>query len=184
MLTPFDILVVCIGNICRSPLVAQVLAARLDEAGVGSAYAVTSAGTHGLQGRAMEERAAAQLLARGVDPSDFRARRLVPAHVEAAGLVLTATESVRRDVVGEHPGALRRTFTVREFAALVPGLDAASPAELVAAAARSRGSLTGVDLDIPDPMGRSVEDHARAASYAEEAVTALVPALARVVSPS
>ena len=82
--------------------------------------------------------------------------------VAAADLVLTATVEVRRQVLEDSPGALRRTFTLREFAALIAddtGVGDAVRARGLggAVAARTRG---GLDLDIADPMGMGPEVHA------------------------
>ncbi len=179
MLTPepFRILVVCIGNVCRSPFAERLLTQRFAEAGAGAAYEVSSAGTYGMVGRGMEPDAADQLRAYGGDPDGFVARRVDEALVTAADLVLTATVDVRRQLLEEAPGALRRTFTLRELAALVDGVEASSAAELVADAARRRTSVSGLELDVPDPMGRGTQAHEHAAEVAAAAVEIVVSAL-------
>lgn len=175
------ILVVCIGNVCRSPLVERLLRQRLDDAGLGSSYEVSSAGTYGLTGRPMEPDAAEQLQALGVDPEGHVARRLIPQMVNDADLVLVATTDLRGLALREAPAAMRRTFTVLEFAALVRDLPpAGSFADLVADAVRRRGTLAGAELNIPDPMGRPIEVHAEAARLAAEAVDGIVAALAHL----
>ena len=61
------ILIVCTGNICRSPFIERLLQCHLDERRPGSerGIRVRSAGTGALTGSAMDERAAAQLVAYG-----------------------------------------------------------------------------------------------------------------------
>ena len=74
--TPYRVAVVCLGNICRSPMAAVVLDELVDRAGLASAVEVTSSGTGGWHvGQAMDTRAAATLLAEGYDPSAHRARQ-------------------------------------------------------------------------------------------------------------
>ena len=107
------ILVVCEGNVCRSPLAERLLARRLPEA------AVSSAGTRAPVGAAMHPLTAAQLTRLGGDATGFAARALTQEDVVAADLVLTATKAVRAAVVEVEPRALRRTFTLLEFAALL-----------------------------------------------------------------
>jgi protein-tyrosine phosphatase len=175
---PFRILTVCIGNVCRSPLAERLLVKELAEA--GEAFEVSSAGIGAMVGHAMEPHAVEQLEALGGDPSGFVARQLEPGLVDAADLVLTATVGIRQRVLQEAPGGLRRTFTLREFAALVEGVEASSLEELVADAARRRGSVGHGDLDVPDPMGRSAEVHVEAASLAAEAVAVAAGALVSI----
>jgi len=60
------ILVVCMGNICRSPLAASVLQAQLDQRGLTERIAVDSAGTYaGHQGEKADPRAVAVASAKG-----------------------------------------------------------------------------------------------------------------------
>ena len=46
--TPYRIGLVCLGNICRSPMAATVLNELVDRAGLASAVEVTSSGTGGM----------------------------------------------------------------------------------------------------------------------------------------
>jgi protein-tyrosine phosphatase len=60
------IVFVCSGNICRSPMAELVFRARLDDAGLGDAVRVTSAGTGPWHaGEPADERARATLKAHG-----------------------------------------------------------------------------------------------------------------------
>ena len=114
---PLGILAVCIGNVCRSPLVERLLARDLADAPLK--FEVSSAGIHALAGEPMEPHAADQLRALGGDPEGFVARQLEAWMVKDAALVLVATEHVRQRVLEEAPTGLRRTFTVRELAYLL-----------------------------------------------------------------
>ena len=101
MSEPFEILVVCLGNVCRSPLAEQVLRMRFAELlGDGSpAVRVSSAGARALVGRPMDEHAAAELRRLGGDPEGFAATQLTAAAAGAADLVLTATRELRSRVL-------------------------------------------------------------------------------------
>jgi low molecular weight protein-tyrosine phosphatase len=67
--------IVCTGNICRSPMAAVVLRAKLAAAGVEDVE-VTSSGTGTWHaGDPMDDRAAAALARRGYDGSDHLARQ-------------------------------------------------------------------------------------------------------------
>ncbi|WP_292834511.1 low molecular weight phosphatase family protein [Microbacterium sp.] len=120
----FQILTVCTGNICRSPLAAMILRTRLSDLDP----AVTSAGTRGLAGAPMTpeaQRLAAELGVAGVagaDAAAHRSRYLTEEHLSVPDLILTMTRDHRRHVVELAPARMRSTFTVREFARLAGDL--------------------------------------------------------------
>ncbi|MDQ3663926.1 MAG: low molecular weight phosphatase family protein [Actinomycetota bacterium] len=170
---PLRILVVCTGNVCRSPLAERLLQARL-----GDRVTVRSAGVRGLDAAEMDQLAAAELARRGGDPAGFRSRRLERADVREADLVLTMTTEQRSELLAEEPEALSRTFTLRELenlldsASVVP-LDSAAIADL----ARQRSAATVERYDIADPIGQSAAVHHAVADEIDEAVAAIVKRL-------
>lgn len=115
---PYTILCVCTGNICRSPAAERLLAARL-----GPEVRVVSAGTIGLVGRGMEPEMAAHLGALGVPEVGFTARRLTAIDVREADLVLGLSREHRGAAVELVPAAVRRAFTLLEFARLVAEIE-------------------------------------------------------------
>jgi protein-tyrosine phosphatase len=181
----FSVLVVCLGNVCRSPLAERVLRLRLAELpdGPAGAVGVSSAGIRALVGAPMDETAAAELRRLGGDPAGSVSRQLQRAMVEEADLVLTATRQLRSRLLEDEPRALKRTFTIREFAALAApevlgGLRPATLTELVSRAATSRSAVAVDGYDVPDPIGRSPEFHREVADLIDEACTGIAAALA------
>jgi protein-tyrosine phosphatase len=86
---PYRIAVVCLGNICRSPIAHVVLADHLDRAGFSDQVTVDSAGTGGWHvGGPMDSRAAATLTAQGYDASRHRAAQFTSARADDHDLVL------------------------------------------------------------------------------------------------
>jgi len=180
---PFTVLVVCIGNVCRSPLAERLLRERLREqlGELSEGVAVASAGTRAMAGRPMDAMAAQELSRLGLTNEDFRARQLTERTANDAGLVLTATKELRSRVLEDAPGALRRAFTITEFAALVDGVSADSPRELVADAAQRRSLAQVEDYDVPDPIGAGPEVHRQAADLIDASVTPIAAAIATAV---
>lgn len=73
----FSVLMVCMGNICRSPTAEAALRQRLQQAGLERRVRVDSAGTHGYHlGSPPDERAQRYGKARGLDLSSLKARRV------------------------------------------------------------------------------------------------------------
>ena len=85
-----DLLVVCHGNICRSPFAAALLEARLRSTGI----TVHSAGFLG-QGRPAPPHAVTAARARGVDLEAHRSRLVVPSLLRAADLIIVMEEAHR-----------------------------------------------------------------------------------------
>jgi len=119
----FGVLVVCTGNICRSPAGERLLRHTLSATRVD----VTSAGTHAVVGHPVEPSMARLLSADGIDASGFAARGLTERLVRDADLVLTMETGHRSAVVQTHPQALGRAFTLREFAYLLEACRDADP---------------------------------------------------------
>ena len=177
----FHVLVVCLGNVCRSPLAERLLRARLDHLLPGRAarVSVSSAGVRAWVGRPMDAHAAAELVRLGGDPDGFGSTQLTAPMLESAELVLTATRELRSRVLEDSPRALSRTFTIREFAALVTGDEPTSdPIGLVAQAAGRRSDARGGDYEVRDPMGQSLRVHREVADVLDRSCTAIAGALA------
>lgn len=188
----FSVLTVCTGNICRSPIIERLLAARLRQAfgdGLGE-VSVRSAGTWGHTGAPMEPFAAQCLLDLGGDPTGFVARELDADMVSGADLVLGATREHRAAAVTLAPTASRRCFTLLEFCRL---LGPVQPADLPAgalpdrfralaeAAAGNRGLVRPAkpaDDDIEDPYGAPQRVFVRVADVIDGAVDVPVRLLA------
>lgn len=182
--SPCSVLVVCTGNICRSPAAELLLRSAV---GPHAGISIASAGTAAVVGAPVEPPMAALLRDRGVDAAGARGRQLDPVEVRTADLVLTMTARHRSTVVSRAPAAVRRTFTLREFAdvarLLADDLDARGPAErlatLVVEAPRARAlrASGAAHDDIEDPYGRSDAVFERVLSEIETAVDAVAAAL-------
>lgn len=87
---PYRVLMVCMGNICRSPTAEGVLRHKLKAAGLDGRVVVDSCGTHAHwhDGKAPDARAVAHAKQRGYDLSALRARRLVPDDFARHDLIL------------------------------------------------------------------------------------------------
>ena len=84
-----EVVFVCYGNICRSPIGEALLARALNERlGDGHEWTVTSAGVGATDGTPASRGTKDVLAARGIDFSRHRARYLTPAMARAAELLV------------------------------------------------------------------------------------------------
>ena len=183
---PPRVLFVCEGNICRSPY-AMVAFSELWSATEGTPAAPLSAGTRAPLGAGAHE----QLRRFFVEPRSVaqldahRSRRMDAGLIRGVDLVLTMERGHRRDVLALVPGALRRTYTLGEFA------------QVARAAIESDVELHGMSLDdiagrfrlaargaadITDPVRGDASDFADMAHSVDDALKRVV-ALLHAVAP-
>ena len=183
----FKILAVCTGNVCRSPAVERLLTKQL-----GPTVTVSSAGTHALVGHPISEPMATLLRRIEIQPEPFEARLLSEQMLKEADLILPMTRAQRGFVVELWPPAVRRAFTLREFARLVTLVDRSAippgtpgdrlPAVIrLAAAERGRLRVPPHEDDVIDPFRLANNVYAKSL----EQIVSAVRLIARfVVEPS
>jgi protein-tyrosine-phosphatase len=135
---PIRILFVCAGNTCRSPLAEAIARRLLAEEGANDVE-VESAGVHALDGGEASTGANEVAREHGLDLEDFQSRRLTPAVVERANLVLVMEPSLRPAVLSISPRADTRTQLLGTLA-----------------------GAAGLEASVLDPFGGSLESYRRA----------------------
>ncbi|GAA3930368.1 low molecular weight phosphatase family protein [Microbacterium soli] len=183
-----NILTVCTGNICRSPLAETVLATRIADLDVR----VHSAGTQALVGHAMPPEARELAERNGVAPAGaaaHRARLLTESLMHAADLVLTMTAQHTTAAVQLAPRRMHRTFTVREFARLAATLDDGVLRSVARGAGTARARFNALVQAVSDQRGvapRAVENedvvdpYRQSAAVYELSASQIIPALDQV----
>lgn len=127
----YRIAVVCLGNICRSPMAHVVLESKLDEAGIGDVE-IVSAGTGGWHtGDPMDPRAARTLTDAGYDASRHVARKFTTDWYAENDLLLAMDESNYADMAALAP-TVADTERLRMFRSFDP-------------------AATEGDIEVPDP---------------------------------
>jgi protein-tyrosine phosphatase len=159
---PYRICVVCMGNICRSPMAERVLAAELDRAGLAGRVVVDSAGTGDWHvGSAMDHRARAELARRGHDANGHTARQIQPDWLDGYDLMLALDRSNRARLAAMargRPEMANRIMLLRAFDPAAAG-----------------------DSEVPDPYYGGPEDFATVFDLVAAAVKGLVGRLGEVL---
>ena len=159
---PYRVCLVCLGNICRSPMAEAVLRTELQRAGLAGRVEVDSAGTGDWHiGEPMHGPALLELARRGYDGSGHRARQIQPSWLARYDLVLALDRKNLSDLGRMDPQAVA-AGRIRLLRSFDPGL-AAGDAHHDA---------------VPDPYGGSPEDFGLAFDLIQEAARGLAGELA------
>ncbi|ATJ82653.1 low molecular weight protein-tyrosine-phosphatase [Halomonas beimenensis] len=141
------ILVLCTGNICRSPVVEALLRQALPERDI------SSAGLGALVGQGVEPTARELAEADGLDVHAHQARQVTQEMLQSADLILVMSEGQRRAVADLAPAALGKTMLIGRW------LDG------------------GKGREIPDPYRKSREAFEHVHELLKEATAAWVSKL-------
>lgn len=150
---PYRVCLVCLGNICRSPIAAVVLAERV--AGLGLPVLVDSAGTGSWHvGEQADPRARAALRRGGYDGETHRARQFDPSWFAELDLVLALDEANLADLrrLAPDPQARDRVRLLRSFDPAAAG-DLAVPDPYYGDAAGFLDTLAVVEAAVDGLMG-------------------------------
>lgn len=106
------ILVVCTGNICRSPMAAALLKHDCDS------IEIVSAGLHALDGRGADPLAIELMAERGIDIGSHVARQLTREVAANSDLILVMEVAQKREIELRFPEARGRVFRFVESRAI------------------------------------------------------------------
>lgn len=126
------LLVVCTGNICRSPVAEALLKARISQT-------VESAGLGALVGQGVDPSAGKLAEAEGLDVSHHKARQISVQMIRDADLILVMSEDQRRAIGQLAPEATGKTMLFGRW--LGGGVEGAK----------------GLGEEIPDPFRKSFQ---------------------------
>lgn len=182
MLAAIEILVLCTGNVCRSPMAEVLLRHHLAERGVEAG--VSSAGLL-FDDHEASAHAVTVLGDRGIDLSGHRSRRITADLLSSADLLLAMERRHVREAVVVAPAIFPRTFTLKELVRRGEQIGHRAPDEDLSAwlaragAGRRPAAVLGAspDDDVEDPIGRPIERYDRTAAELDDLTSRLVDLL-------
>lgn len=143
-----NILFVCSGNTCRSPMAAYIAAAIKEAQFPDGDFCFDSAGIAAIDGCPATDHAIEALAEWGVDMSGHRAKSFQPYMIELADCIVCMTEMHKTALVQAFPQAAEKIFVI--------------------------GELSGSGRDVPDPYGGSFELYCRTRDALKEEITAIL----------
>ncbi|MDD2708266.1 MAG: ribose 5-phosphate isomerase B [Verrucomicrobiae bacterium] len=144
-----NILFLCTGNICRSPMAEGLLRDFLKN---DPEYRVMSAGLGAVDGEPASAHAVRALNDLGIDLKKHRSRSVTLEMAQEADAIFVMTEGHRLHLLSLHPAAKVKTFLVREF----------------------EQGLSRAEREVPDPIGQSYSTYLECRDAIRSALPSLV----------
>ena len=162
---PPEILFVCLGNLCRSPMAEELLKQRLNAAGLGERYRVRSAGIIARRDQVPPIEAVRAAAEYGVDLRRHLSTPLTAALLERAALVVAMDRMNVELILNLVPDLGSRLRLMTSFAE-----------QDAAAGDDGAGDWVG-RFDVPDPMGESPEVYQESYRRIADGVAGLLKSL-------
>lgn len=175
-----NILFVCTGNVCRSPMAEGFL--RHEAARRGLGLAARSTGTHAWHGRAATIDGRRTMAEMGVPIDDHRTEELSQRLVDWAHLIVALSTEHVRDTVRDFPEAAPKTLTLKEVLRVLPvvpeALDESAFVKAILKAHEAEAPLE--DPDVADPYGERQEAYRRTAREIQVLIESLADGIQRL----
>jgi protein-tyrosine-phosphatase len=155
-----QILFVCTGNLCRSPMAEATLLNKLDSK-LQDRVRILSAGTHAMEGMLATLRAVYAASQYGIELTKHRSQPLTPWLISHSDLIIAMDADHYEFILHMAPTAGPRTFLLKEFG--------------------RKGQVLEEDTDVHDPI--SGDEELYIAIYREiiEEINRILPSIEKVI---
>lgn len=142
-----QVLFVCTGNICRSPMAERLFRARMS---ADSGWTAVSAGTSAVAGWPASEEAVIALKEKGIELIDHASQPVTRELLSGSDLIFTMTDRHKQDILRFDPAVADKVHLVTSFA------------------------TDGKIAEVPDPIGLSVDVYRHTRDVLESAIADII----------
>lgn len=172
-----NVLFVCTGNVCRSPMAEGFLVH--EAARRGLELSVRSSGTHAFPGRAATIDARRVMQELGVSIDHIRTSPLEVGTIRWADLVLCLAREHEREVLALVPDAAPKTWLLKSFVRVLSDLTEEDRQGFWLEEAASTRTPASPEDDVDDPIGEREAAYRRVAAEIRDLIGALADGIER-----